>query len=250
MCRLFFGGIMNTQIVGREIRSRAPKRLNHFTVPQGSCTDQKYIYIVFERKARNGYSHRCKIVKINSETMKIVRISKALKIGHGNDITYKDGILYITHSVGSKTIHRVNAKTLKKKEGIKVKVPSKYKGINAFNGISTYGKKGFILRVMGGRKMVITDEDFKVKRVFKTDTSYQTSQGMTTKGMTIIRAYSHLQSGRNYLVEYNVKGKQLKRKKINLKGEMESVFCIGEKTYVTTYIKKGKKRLAYIAQVL
>ena len=241
---------MKVKKVGKEIRSRAPKRLNHFTVPQGSCTDQKYIYVIFERKPKNGRTHRCKIVKIDSETMKIVKISKALKIGHGNDITYRNGILYITHSAGAKTIHRVNAKTLKQKKGIKVKVPSKYKGIHAFNGISTYGKKGFILRVMGGAKMAITDEDFKIKRVFKTETSYKTSQGMTTKDMTIIRAYSHAQSGRNYLVEYSVKGKQLKRKKIGIKGEMESVFCIGDKTYVVTYVKKGKKRLAYIAQVL
>ena len=72
---------------------------------------------------------------------------------------------------------------------------------------------------------------------------------METSKLTVIRAYSKLQSGKNYLVTYNLKGKELSRKKIPIKGEMESVFRIGNQLYVTTYVRSGKKREAYIGKI-
>lgn len=243
---------MKTKIISKDIRSLAPKRLKHFVVPQGACTDGTYIYIVFEQKKKKGRPHRIKIVKLDAKTMKVVKVSGALKLGHANDLCVRNGIIYATHSAGAKTIHRVTAKSLKQKKGISVKVPKKYakKGIKEFNGIATYGKNRFLVRVMHGRGMAVLDKNMKVVRFFRTDTNYVTSQGMTTDGMTIVRAYSHGQSGKNYLVEYSPKGKEKSRHKVILDGEMECVFMLDGERYVTTYIKDGKKRKAYIAKII
>ena len=250
---------METKIISKDIRSLAPKRLKHFTVPQGACTDGEYIYIAFEQKKKKGRPHRIKIVKLDAKTMKVVKVSGALKLGHANDLCVRNGIIYATHSAGSIIIHRVTAKSLKQKKGFKVIVPKKYskKGIEAFNGIATYGK-GFILRVMHGRGMAIIKKKrgkdgkmhYYIVKFYRTDTMHKTSQGMTTDGMTIVRAYSHGQSGKNYIVEYSAKGKEKSRHKIILDGEMECVFILDGERYATTYIKYGKKRKAYIAKII
>lgn len=243
--------MLKTKIMSTEIRSQAPKRLKHYTVPQGACADEKHIYIAFEQKAKGGRPHRIKIAKLEAETMEIVKVSGALKLGHANDLCIRDGIIYATHSAGSKVIHRVNAKTLKQKKGINVKVPKKYakKGIKAFNGISTYGKSGFLVRVMGGRGMAVLNKNMKVVKFFRTNTNHETSQGMYTDGRTILRAYSKGQSGNNHVAEYSMQGKELDYVKIDIKGEMECIWMHGGEIYVTTYIKKGGKRKAYIAWI-
>ena len=233
------------------IRKHVGEKLKHYTVTQGACSDGTNIYMVFERKE----PHRCKIVKLNFKTMGVVKVSGALKIGHGNDITYKDGVLYITHSKGSKVIHRVNAETLKKGKDIKVKIPKKLKskGIKYFNGIACYGS-GFILRVMGGAGMLIVNKNFKGTRYFKTKENYNTSQGMDQKGGVIYRAYSKGQSSdKNYLATFDKKGNLLKRRRVDVTGEMESVFLINGAPYGTVYRKKnvdGKmKYKAYIFKI-
>lgn len=242
---------MEAKIISKDIRTLAPKRLKHFTVPQGACTDGKHIFIAFEQKPKHGRPHRIKIVKLDAKTLRLVTVSGALKLGHANDLCIRDGIIYATHSAGSRTIHRVNAKTLKQKKGISVKVPKKYakKGIKEFNGIATYGKNRFLVRVMHGRGMAVLDHKMTVKRFFRTDTNHEVSQGITTDGMVIVRAYSVGQSGKNYIVEYSVKGKEKSRHRVDLGGEMECVFVLDGQRYVTTYVKHGKEREAYIAKL-
>lgn len=233
----------------KDIRKLAGSRLKHFAVTQGACSDDRYVYMIFERKPKKGRSHRCKVAVVDLEAEKVIKVSEPLKLGHGNDCCIRGGVLYVTHSEGKKAVHRVNAKTLKKMKDIKVKVPKKYKkkGIKAFNGICCYGS-GFLLRVMGGRGMVVVNSAMKVTRYFKTDTSYKTSQGMTMDGKTILRAFSRLQSGDNRIVEYSVKGKEKHRYKAKIGGEMEGVFVLGGKRYVTTYVKKNGRAEAYIAE--
>lgn len=240
-----------------EIRSKH-KQLKGFRVPQGCCTDGTYVYVVYERKKPHG----CKIAKYTFDG-KLKKVSGTLKIGHGNDICFRDGILYITHSSGGLVIHRVDAGTLRQKKGFKVRVPKKYKkNIKAFNGIATYGK-GFILRVMGGRGMAIIKKKrgkdgkmhYYVVKFYRTDTFHETSQGMTTDGVAVIRSYSHLQKGTNYIVRYSSKGKEIVRKRAknekgNLKGELEGIFIHDDELYATTYVKDGKERYTYLTRLL
>lgn len=237
-------------IISKDIRKVVGGRLKYFSVTQGACSDGRYIYMIFERKAKGGRSHRCKVVVYDPKARKAVKVSGALKLGHGNDCCVRGGILYVTHSEGKRVVHRVDTKTMKKLKDIKVSVPKKYKGkgIKAFNGICCYGS-GFLLRVMGGRGMAVTNPAFKVTRFYKTDTSYKTSQGMTMNGLTVIRAFSRLQSGDNRIVEYSVKGKEKRLYKAKLIGEMEAVFVHDGKLLATTYYKKNGKGEAYIAEI-
>ena len=226
------------------VRKHVGKRLDHFTVTQGSCADDKHIYIAFERKPKKRRSHAIKIVRMNIETFKVEKVSNALKIGHANDMCIKDGILYITHSSGSSVIHRVDAKTLKKKKGITV-------GNAHYNGIACYGS-GFILRVMGGNKLLIVNKRFHKVRTIHKEKEYKTSQGMTQKGGKIYIAYSHAQSDRNYVCEFNKNGNLIKRRKVPVYGELESCFLHDGQLWFTIYRKKkvnGKmKYMAYIAK--
>lgn len=208
--------------------------------------------MVFEQKANKAKKrpHRCKIAVYDMEKGTVLKVSGALKLGHGNDITIRDGILYITHSEGSKTVHRVRASDLKQIKGIKVKIPKKFKSkkIEEFNGISVYGS-GFLLRVMGGSGMAVTNKDLKVTRFFRCKPNYKTSQGIAIEGKTILRAFSQLQSGKNYLVEYSIKGALKNRLKTKIKGEMEAVFIHNGKRYVTTFVKDNGKCRAFIAEL-
>ena len=101
-------------IISENIRSLAGNALKYFTVTQGACSDDRYIYMVFERKPKGDRTHRCKVVVYDPTVKKVIMVSGALKLGHGNDMCIRDGVLYITHSEGAKVIHRVDAKTLKK----------------------------------------------------------------------------------------------------------------------------------------
>ena len=224
-----------------DIRSLTDK-LPFFVVTQGTCSDGRYIYMIFERKQREGRTHRCKIVKLDSKDMSLVKVSGELSIGHGNDLTFRDGILYITHSASSLAVHRVNAVSLRKLNDIKVKLDPETINtrITAFNGISCFGE-GFILRVIGSPVMLLTDSDFNSLSYFRTEKFYRTSQGIEQSGSITYRIYSRGQSERrNYLVTYDEKGNLIKRSLLEVTGEIEGIFMIEGSLYGTVY-KKTKK---------
>ena len=226
------------------------KKLDGFQVTQGATSDGKNIYMVFERRHHNGCARRCRIVKLDAVTLDLKQVSDVLRIGHGNDMTYRDGILYVTHSFGNRRIHRVDAKTLEQLEGVEVTIPQKLrrKRIGCFNGIACFGK-GYILRVMGGSGMLVVDENFEGIRYYRTSRKYRTSQGMDQKDRKIYRAYSDLQSSdRNFLVTFDDDGDVISRERLDLTGEMESVFFCGEQLCGTVYRrtadKAGRQRFA------
>lgn len=239
-----------------DVRRLAGRSLRFFAWPQGACSDGKYIYMIFERKGLLGRTHRCKIVKLDGETLTVKAISGELRIGHGNDVTYRDGILYITHSAGSKRIHRVDARTLRQLTGIDVTIPEKLKRkrIQCFNGIACFGG-GYILRVMYGAGILVTDENFVGIRYYLTGRKYKTSQGMDQKNRTIYRAYSSLQSSdKNLLVLFDEDGKVIGKQKLEITGELESVFFMGDQLCGTLYRRTQdsagrNRRSAYVFKV-
>ena len=232
-----------------DIRAHSDKKLKGYSVVQGGCASPRYIYLVFEKKGKK--SSTCKIVQLDGKTLRVIKVSKPLKIGHGNSICLKNSTLYITHSGTKKVIHTVHAMTLEKGKDIKVKNPKNFKTINGFNGIAPY-KDGFILRNMGSRKLYICDSDFKIKK-YITLASTVVSQDMDTYNNQIIRAFSQLQSKKNYVYFYDYKGKLLKKIHLKVKGELENVFVFNGYLYGTIYKKvkkKGKwKYRAYIVSI-
>lgn len=228
-----------------DVRELCGKRLRDFTVVQGSCTDGQYIYLAFERKARKSRSQAVKIVKLSITTFEVKKVSKALKIGHANDMCIRGRTLYVTHSAGESVVHRVDADTLEKESDIEV-------SNKEYNGIATYGS-GYILRVMGGDKMLIVNKRWHKVRTIRTKKHYEVSQGMTQKGGIIYRAYSDYQSSdKNRIVTFDKRGRKLHKKTLDITGELESCFLHNGKLWVVVYRKKkinGKmKYMAYIAK--
>ena len=217
-----------------DVRRQAGKRLNLFRVTQGACSDGKYIYMAFERKKSVARARAVRIVKLDPDAMRIVRISGVLKIGHANDMTYRDGILYITHSFGSKVIHRVDAVTLKKQDDIGVRAGKAM----FFNGIAKLGS-GFLIRNMFGPGLIQTDRNFRALRYFNADGKHKVSQCMEVREGIIYRTYSDLQTeDRNYLVTFDLDGNMLSDSKVEMMGELEGCFMHKGELWFTSYRKK------------
>ena len=214
---------------------RKGKELKKYKVNQGICTDGTYIYSIFERKK----PHECKIRKFTFDN-KTIKISKPLHIGHGNDITYRDGWLYITHSKSGSVIHTVNAKTLTKGSDIHIDIPKKIKKNPSFNGIAAM-ETGFALKMMGSSKIIILDADFKYKRSFKLKKKFIVSQGMEWHDNKLYRVYSNYQKSQNKVAVFDMKGNLLKLYKIKVKGEAEGIFFCAHKFYMSIYRKYKKK---------
>lgn len=209
---------------------RKGKELDKFTVNQGICTDGKYIYAVFERKK----PHACKIRKFTFDN-KTIAISKALNIGHGNDITCKGNTLYITHSAGSNVVHTVNKNTLKKGKDINVSIPTKVDKNPEFNGIAAM-PDGFALRMIGTRRIVVVNNKFKYVRQFTLkDIPKLQTQGMEYHDKKIYRVYSNFQKSNNNVYVYDLNGNIVKKYKIKVKGEAEGIFFCAKKFYLSVY---------------
>lgn len=232
-------GSVNVEYVRKDglrldIRKQAGKRLNCFWVTQGACSDGTYIYMAFERRRMNGHPRAVKIVKIDSNTMKVVAISGPLKVGHANDMTYRRGSLYITHSAGRKVVHCVDAVTLKKKVDIRVGTAMAL----FFNGIAKYGD-GYVLRNMFGSGMIVTDRDFREVRCFNADGGHDVSQSMEQADEVMYRTYSVRQSeDKNFLVLFDMNGRVIKDYKVEMRGELEACFMHKGELWFTSYRKK------------
>ena len=225
-----------------DIRSRVGKPLKHFTVTQGSCYGDGFIFMSFEQKEnkKEGRKQRIKIVKMKANKAKtVVKVSEPLNIGHSNDMCYRDGVLYITHSGSSKLIHCVDADTLKPIGDRKIT------GISSggFNGITCYGKY-YMVKKMHSRSVYILDTNFhyngKKKRHIKLQKKFLTSQGICWHNGKLHQATSSGQSTKNCVNIYNVKGARVGCIRYKHKCEMEGVFFIDNKEYITIH-KKYKK---------
>jgi len=232
---------------------RKGKALKKYKVNQGICCDGKYIYSVFERKK----SHTCKIRKFTFDN-KTIKVSDKLHIGHGNDITYKGGNLYITHSKGGNVIHVVSASTLKKRGDQHVKgFPKKISDHPSFNAIAAI-PQGFALKLMGSQRIIIVNDNFKYIRSFKMSKKIPVSpQGMEYNDGKLYRVYSNFQKSKNKVAVFNMKGKLLKTYHIKVNGEAEGIFFCAHKFYMSIYHKYKKKkhkkkykaRLYYLKQI-
>lgn len=217
-----------------DVRKHAGKRLNTFTVTQGACSDGTNIYMAFERKRSGTHARAIKIVKMNADTMRVVAISGPLKVGHANDMTYRDGDLYITHSAGRKVIHCVDAVTLKKKGDIRVATNRAL----FFNGIAKFGN-GFVLRNMMGTGMIVTDRSFREIRFFNADGGHPVSQSMEQYAGIMYRTYSVLQSeDKNFLVAFDMDGDVISDNKVEMRGELEACFMHKGELWFTSYRRK------------
>lgn len=209
-----------------------------YVVPQGACTDGKKIYCAYEKK------HKYHIIVVYDANGKQLRKSGRINIGHGNDMAYKSGRLYITHSKRNDVIHVVDAKTLKSVKNI----ATPWNGKRGFNEIAAI-PGGFALRTIKGNRLVITDDAFRRKAEHKFGKGFGTAQGMEHHANRLYRGFSHLQTkGANHIGVYDMQGRLVNHYKVDIRGELESLFWLAGHLMGLIFRKwkgkKGKKKYA------
>ena len=86
--------------------------------PQGATTDGTYIY----RALVANDDEPTWLQKIEIATGKVVKESKALVLGHANDMTIKGRVLYIAHSSSTSIVYLVNADTFELEDTINLPI--------------------------------------------------------------------------------------------------------------------------------
>ncbi len=219
---------------------------------QGGGTDGTYSYNCLCKIGSKTY---VKIVKTRLRDMKVVKVSKDLKLNHANDVTY-DPVhkrLVVTHNdVKRKRVTFVNTRTLKSMGYKDIKIPSTLKGatkkqLSAIKGFAsvTYMRGGkyagnYIGVISGNHNFLVLNKKFKPieyitvdKKINGAQIYYQGADNIGDK--LYIAVYPRKKSRRDFIVAYDMDGNFLG--KINLrKGyETENIFHTKKYMYMTLY---------------
>ena len=219
---------------------------------QGGGTDGTYSYHALCKKGSKTYA---KIVKTRLKDMKVVKVSKDLKLHHANDITYDpvNRRLVVTHNtVKRKRVTFVNPNTLKSMGYKDISIPSKLKGatksqLSAVKGFAcvTYMTGGkyagnYIGIISGNHNFMVLDKNFKPIEYITVDAKFNGYQiyyqGADNIGdLLYVVIYPKSKSRRDFIIAYDMDGNF--KGKINLlKGyETENMFHAGNVQYMTLY---------------
>ena len=246
----------------RFIKNSAGKRLEFgslsgykkkgYSVFQGACSDGEYSYHVLYNKKND----RCRIIKVDPSSWKIVKISRSYKLYHGNDMTYdsKRSRIVVVHGDGdTKRISVFDPSTLKRRKVVKLRFNKAFRGagrktarkLKGVTGIA-YDEKHdrFIASIKSTFHYVVLTPKFKPVKLIRTGTRSKKlqKQGMDIVGGHIMRVMNKYtkKSIRNYIYLYNMRGKLVRRIKIKTTSEVESTYFLGGRLYAPTYIEKGK----------
>ncbi len=256
-----------------EYRDLAGQKVYGYDTFQGACSHGKYSWhVLFNRK-----NNKCRVIKVNMSTHKVVKVSKVLPLDHGNDLTYDEqrgrlvAVHYEPHPL---RLSVIDPNTLKVTKVKNLKTPTERvsgastsfsKSIKGVTGIG-YDEQNdeYIVAIMGTRHYMALDaETFRILRVIKVpDLPPYVRQGMTVKNGFIIRSHSayNKKYNQNILYVYDSAGNFIKTAKLGTGYEIESVFFDGSRMFASTYrsylkkktkkVKVGKKKVKKAYYVL
>ena len=192
-----------------------------YRIFQGACTDGEYAYLVLFNKKKD----KCRIIKLDPETNKVIRKSPAYKMYHGNDAAYdsKRNRIAVVHGDGdTKRISVFDPKT----------------------GIAYDRKEDqFVCSVKSTFHYVVLDRKFRPVKYVRTKTrgSKLQKQGMDIYGRYILRVMNVYKGKRiiSYIYIYKMSGKYVKRIRIRTKEEAEAVYILNDRLYIPAYNEKG-----------
>lgn len=238
-----------------ELRGCANQKMGKYDTMQGGCSDGRYMYFVLLNKLAN----RCKIVKVGLSTKKVVKVSKPLKLNHGNGLAYNPTTkrLVVVHGEGSRrTISEVNKSTLKIVAKHTVNAPNTLQGatasqLNAYSGFGSiaYSSKEdvYVCLLYKSHNIVLLDSDFKmIKYIPLSHKKGQVYQCVEVAGDSILIGESFgttKAKSYNILSTYNWDGEYVTTTRLQKSYELENVFVAGTKVYAgfyRYYIKGGK----------
>lgn len=248
-----------------ELRALAKQKVPGYDTLQGACYGNGYVYYLLEDRTKANYSSsgglkaRCKIVKIKLSNKSVIKISKALPLGHGNDMTYdtKRNRLVISHSTPTpKYVSIVDPNTLKRRSTQSVELPKTLKGMsssrrkyyNGFGNIAYNAKHDKYVVVLRGQTfhhIMLLNGDFKPVKFLPVDTmAKQMLQGIETYDDFILvgQSYGYGYTGNNILV-YNWNGAYMSRLNLGNTYEMESIFHDSSGFYIGYYTSYYKYKI-------
>lgn len=222
-----------------------------YRIFQGACTDGEYAYLVLFNKKKD----KCRIIKLDPETNKVIRKSPAYKMYHGNDAAYdsKRNRIAVVHGDGdTKRISVFDPKTLKRTKVVKLKFKKAFRGASAKTARKIKGVTGiaydrkedqFVCSVKSTFHYVVLDRKFRPVKYVRTKTrgSKLQKQGMDIYGRYILRVMNVYKGKRiiSYIYIYKMSGKYVKRIRIRTKEEAEAVYILNDRLYIPAYNEKG-----------
>lgn len=159
-------------------RIAAKQKLYQYDTLQGACANGGYAYLtLYNRRVE-----KCKIVKVKLSDLSVVKVSAALPIYHGNNLTYntkKNRIVATCCTTSKKAKNRVvliNPKTLKVTSAKNIKLTKKVKKLpkkirkknKGFTAIAYNEKYNcYVARLRQDDNIVILNKDLKPLRYVK-----------------------------------------------------------------------------------
>ncbi|MCD8199942.1 MAG: hypothetical protein LUD25_03140 [Coriobacteriaceae bacterium] len=228
-----------------ELRDRAGLKRYKYDTLEGCCANSTFAFYAMY----NQNKEKCRIVKMRVSNRKVVKVSKVLNIGHGNDMTWnpdKNRIAVIHNTTNPLRISLINPKTLKVTKSVDIKVETKLDGattsqvnnIKKLAGI-TYNstRKQYVLLLGTSHNLLIVDQNFSaIAYVAPSSKVEQTYQGMTSTDDYLLISESTISGGSgNIIMIYDWDGTYVKRFTVPTAYEIEGVYFVGKVLYVGFY---------------
>lgn len=247
-CKVSKEAIINQLNVGSkpfELTSASRQSIGKYDTLQGGCAykDTGW-FILYNRKVS-----KCKIAKVDLNTMKIIKVSGVLKISHGNCMSYNPSTNKLVVAHGPKQYKKVSivdptkltvtkCVTLRlsaKTPGASKKYARKFKGVTSL----TYNaeKKTYVGRVRGYNHLVMYNSNLKpVKYIRLKYGTKQLYQSIDSFDNYILVAQSPNKYGKyNQILVYDWNGNYQSTVKLSKRYELETVFHSNGQLYAGYY---------------
>ena len=175
-----------------DYRTESGQVLYGYDTLQGACANNGYAYLTLY----NRDVEKCKIVKVDLASRTVIKVSKALPIYHGNNLTYntrKNLIVATCCRVKDKRAVFIDPNTLKVKKKKNIKLTRKVKGLpksvrkkyKGFTAIAYNEQKNcYIGRLRNDNNVIIFDGNMKPKKYVRLSgkNEHLLNQGMESIG--------------------------------------------------------------------
>lgn len=198
---------------------------NHYKVQQGCCTDGTYGYFVLESQT----DYKCCIVKIDLSDWTIVEKKYYLEIDHGNDLTYnsKTGQIVAVHNKPN-----YNMLSFIDPETLEV-VETKKLDMRMYCIAYCEERDQYVVGLSGGFQHVILDAEFNVLDFVMGQDTGLVRQGVDCDDKYIYFPQCAENNSVNQIVVYDWDGNYVNTVKISAFQEVESMFHVGDTTYIS-----------------
>ena len=240
-----------------ELRRAIKEKVQGYDTVQGSCYGKGYAYFVME----NRNNHLCKIAKVSLKKKKAVKVSAAMYVGHGNDITYdskRDRLVVAYSTPYPKYLAVVNPTSLTKEYAKKVKLPKTIEGISpetlqnykdnhSYTGFGAIAYNAahdqYVVALRGQyfHHLMVLNSEFKPVRFIwlnkETEMIKQMLQSMDSYGdfIMVAQSYGYGYTGNKVVVYDWELGDRLSTLDLGTTYELESIFHADNSIYVSYY---------------